>query len=306
MYFSVNEIILNPGGFMFKRMIGLLLYISLFVFTVGILIQNIPPKTYITVQFEEARPIRHRMSVYYKGFRIGRTIRMRPSKDYRTTLLTVALNPQDLNLPINVTARLNREKKRWREHDFIEIIYPDSPSLYYLKDGDVIKGNTVVDLDSFIAATADSGYLDKLKDNLNDTVKSANETLETLNGLFIVLKDTIEEARPNIIAASQNLSNTTRNLYNVSNSLNTSLNEQRLNNVGENLNGTTKNLNETIGNIEEITGGLKDSVPQMTSIIDNIDGTTCNLNVITSGISATLQKRLGLFRLLFGKPVNCK
>ena len=153
MYFSVNEIILNPGGFMFKRMIGLLLYISLFVFTVGILIQNIPPKTYITVQFEEARPIRHRMSVYYKGFRIGRTIRMRPSKDYRTTLLTVALNPQDLKLPINVTARLNREKKRWREHDFIEIIYPDSPSLYYLKDGDVIKGNTVVDLDSFIAAS---------------------------------------------------------------------------------------------------------------------------------------------------------
>lgn len=291
---------------MFKHMFALVLYITLFLFAVGTLIKNIPPKTYVTVQFEEARPIRHRMSVYYKGFRIGRTIRMRPSKDYKTTLLTVALNPQDLRLPVNVKARLNREKKKWREHDFIEIIYPDSPSLYYLKDGDVIEGSTVVDLDSFIAETADSGYLEQLKDNLNGTVKSANETLETLNGLFIVLKDTIEEARPNIVAASKNLSDTTRNLYNVSNNLNTSLNEERMNNVGEDLNGTTKNLNETIENIEVVTGGLKDSVPQMTSIINNIDGTTCNLNVITSGISATLQKRLGLFRLLFGKPVDCK
>ena len=291
---------------MFKHMFALVLYIALFLFAVGTLIKNIPPKTYVTVQFEEARPIRHRMSVYYKGFRIGRTIRMRPSKDYRTTLLTVALNPQDLRLPVNVKARLNREKKKWREHDFIEIIYPDSPSLYYLKDGDVIEGSTVVDLDSFIAETADSGYLEQLKDNLNGTVKSANETLETLNGLFIVLKDTIEEARPNIVAASKNLSDTTRNLYNVSNNLNTSLNEERMNNVGEDLNGTTKNLNETIENIEVVTGGLKESVPQMTSIINNIDGTTCNLNVITSGISATLQKRLGLFRLLFGKPVDCK
>ena len=302
----IDENILNPGGFMFKHMFALVLYIALFLFAVGTLIKNIPPKTYVTVQFEEARPIRHRMSVYYKGFRIGRTIRMRPSKDYRTTLLTVALNPQDLRLPVNVKARLNREKKKWREHDFIEIIYPDSPSLYYLKDGDVIEGSTVVDLDSFIAETADSGYLEQLKDNLNGTVKSANETLETLNGLFIVLKDTIEEARPNIVAASKNLSDTTRNLYNVSNNLNTSLNEERMNNVGEDLNGTTKNLNETIENIEVVTGGLKDSVPQMTSIINNIDGTTCNLNVITSGISATLQKRLGLFRLLFGKPVDCK
>lgn len=291
---------------MFKHMFALVLYITLFLFAVGTLIKNIPPKTYVTVQFEEARPIRHRMSVYYKGFRIGRTIRMRPSKDYRTTLLTVALNPQDLRLPVNVKARLNREKKKWREHDFIEIIYPDSPSLYYLKDGDVIEGSTVVDLDSFIAETADSGYLEQLKDNLNGTVKSANETLETLNGLFIVLKDTIEEARPNIVAASKNLSDTTKNLYNVSNNLNTSLNEERMNNVGADLNGTTKNLNETIENIEVVTGGLKESVPQMTSIINNIDGTTCNLNVITSGISATLQKRLGLFRLLFGKPVDCK
>lgn len=291
---------------MIKRTIILFIYIFSFLFCVGSLIKNIPPKTYITVQFEEARPIRHRMSVYYKGFRIGRTLRMRPSKDYRTTLLTVALNPLDIRLPVNVTARLNKEKKGWKTHDFIEIIYPNSPSLTYLKDGDIIKGTAVVDLDSFLAAQADSGYLDQLKNTLNDTVKNANETLETLNSLFIVLRDTIEEARPNIIAASQNLSNTTKNLYNVSANIDTSFNEERLNGVGEDLNGTTRSLNKTIGNIEEITDGLKTTVPQMTSIIDNVDNTTCNLSVITSGVAATLKKRLGLFKLLFGKPVECK
>lgn len=291
---------------MFKRAILTILYILAFGYVLWSFVKNIPPKTYVTVQFQEARPIRHRMSVYYKGFRIGHTMRMRPSKDYRTTLLTVVLNPTDIKLPINVTARLNKEKKGWRTHDFIEIIYPNSPSLTYLKDGDIIRGTTVVDLDSFLAAQADSGYLDQLKNTLNDTVKSANETLETLNSLFLVLRDTIEEARPNIVAASKNLSNTTKNLYDVSYSLNSSFNEERLNGVSENLNGTTKNLNQTIQNIEDITGGLKTSVPQMTSIIDNIDNTTCNISVITSGVAQTMKKRLGLFRLFFGKPINCK
>lgn len=291
---------------MFKRAILTILYILAFGYVLWSFVENIPPKTYVTVQFQEARPIRHRMSVYYKGFRIGHTMRMRPSKDYRTTLLTVVLNPTDIKLPINVTARLNKEKKGWRTHDFIEIIYPNSPSLTYLKDGDIIRGTTVVDLDSFLAAQADSGYLDQLKNTLNDTVKSANETLETLNSLFLVLRDTIEEARPNIVAASKNLSNTTKNLYSVSYSLNSSFNEERLNGVSENLNGTTKNLNQTIQNIEDITGGLKTSVPQMTSIIDNIDNTTCNISVITSGVAQTMKKRLGLFRLFFGKPINCK
>jgi len=290
---------------MFKHAIALFLYIFSFLFMVGMLARNIPPKTYVTIQFEEARPVSHRMPVYYKGFKIGRTLHMRPSRDYKTTLLYVELNPQNIRLPINITATLNREKRKtWRERDFIDIVYPNSPSLTYIKDGDVIQGSSVVDLDSFLAEQANSGYLDDLKDTLNDTVKNANATLETLNGLFIVLHDTIEEARPNIIAASQNLSNTTKNLYNVSASLDSSFNEQRLNGVGEDLNGTTRSLNKTIENIEEITDGLKTTVPQMTSIMDNIDGTTCNLNVITSGVAQTLKKRMGLMRLFFGKPVE--
>ncbi len=291
---------------MFKQIIFSILYILALGYVLWSFADNLPPKTYVTIQFEEARPIRHRMSVYYKGFRIGRTLYMRPSKDYKTTLLTVVLKPTNIKLPINVTARLNKEKKGWRMHDFIEIIYPNSPSLTYLKDGDMIRGTSVVDLDTFLAAQADSGYLDQLKNSLNDTVKNANATLETLNSLFLVLHDTIEEARPNIVAASQNLSNTTKNLYNLSYSLDTSFNEERLNGVGEDLNGSTKSLNQTIENIEEITGGLKTTVPQMTSIIDNIDNTTCNLNVITSGVAQTMKKRLGLFKLLFGKPIDCK
>ena len=290
---------------MFKNTIALFLYIFAFIFVVGMLVRNVSPKTYITVQFEDARPISHRMPVYYKGFKIGRTLRMRPSKDYKTTLLTVELNPRDMRLPVNITATLNREKKKtWRESDFIDIVYPSSPSLTYLKDGDVIKGSSVVDLDSFLAEQANSGYLDEVKNSLNDTVKNANATLETLNELFMVLRDTVDEARPNIVAASRNLSDTTKNLYNLSSSLDKSLNENRLNAVGEDISASTKNFDETIQNIEEITEGLKTTVPQMTSIVNNIDNTTCNLNVITAGIAQTLKQRMGLMRLMFGKPVK--
>ena len=292
---------------MIKHVIAVFAYILLMVYIISSLIYNLFPKTYITVQFEEARPIRSRMAVYYKGFKIGRTLHMRPSHDYRTTLLTVELSPQDLRLPNNITATLNRDKKRtWMERDFIDIIYPTSPSLTYLKDGDIVQGHGVADWESFLSEQANSGYLDELKGNLNQTAKSANEMLESLNGIFILLRDTIEEARPNIIAASKNLANTTENLYNVSYSINSSFNEERLNNVGNDLNGTTRSLNKTIENIEVITDGLKTSVPEMNSIVTNIDNTTCNLNVISSGIAQTLKKRMGLMRLFFGKPINCE
>ena len=288
-----------------KKVILTVLYILAFAFSIGYLAKNILPKTYVTVEFNEARPIRHRMSVYYKGFKIGRTIRMRPSKDYRTTLLTIALDPMDMKLPVNIKAKLSKEKKGWFMHDFIEIIYPTSPSLTYLKDGDVIQGSSSFDLDTFLSAQADSGYIEELKNSLNTTVKEANETLKTLNSLFATIRDTIEEMQPNIIAASQNLSGTTKNLYELSSNVNNSFNNQRLNSLGESTNQTTKSLSNTIENIEEITAGLKTSVPEMNSIITNVDNTTCDLSVITSGVATTMKKRLGLFKLLFGKPINC-
>lgn len=289
-----------------KHIIALYIYIFAIIYVTFSFWQNIPPKTYITIQFKEARPVKHIMSVYYKGFKIGRTIRMHPSRDYRTTLLTVVLTPQDLKLPVNITAVLNRDKKKtWLERDYIDIIYPSSPSLTYLKDGDIIDGNAVVDLDSFLADQANSGYLDELKDTLKDTAKNANAALESLNGIFIILKDIVDEARPNIIAASQNLADTTKNLYNVSANINTSFNRERLDYVGEDLNGSTRSLNKTIENVEQITDGLKTSVPEMQSIIKNIDNTTCNLNVISYGIAQTLKKRMGLMKLFFGKPINC-
>ena len=230
---------------------------------------------------------------------------MRPSKDYRTTLLTIALDPMDMKLPVNIKAKLSKEKKGWFMHDFIEIIYPTSPSLTYLKDGDVIQGSSSFDLDTFLSAQADSGYIEELKNSLNTTVKEANETLKTLNSLFATIRDTIEEMQPNIIAASQNLSGTTKNLYELSSNVNNSFNNQRLNSLGESTNQTTKSLSNTIENIEEITAGLKTSVPEMNSIITNVDNTTCDLSVITSGVATTMKKRLGLFKLLFGKPINC-
>lgn len=288
-----------------KKVILTVLYIVAFAFSVGYVAKNFMPKTYVTIEFNEARPIRHRMSVYYKGFKIGRTIRMHPSKDYRTTLLSIALDPMDMKLPVNIKAKLSKEKKGWFMHDFIEIIYPTSPSLTYLKDGDVIKGSSSFDLDSFLSAQADSGYIEELKNSLNTTVKEASETLKTLNSLFATIRDTIEDIQPNIIAASQNLSGTTKNLYVLSSNVNASFSRQRLEDLGEDTNQTAKSLSNTIENVEEITAGLKTSVPEMTSIITNVDNTTCNLSIITSGIATTMKKRLGLFRLFFGKPIEC-
>ena len=41
--------------------------------------------TYLTVEFNEARPVRNKIPVYYKGYRIGKVDKIKPSKDFKST-----------------------------------------------------------------------------------------------------------------------------------------------------------------------------------------------------------------------------
>ena len=49
--------------------------------------------TYITIEFNEARPVRNKISVYYKGYRIGKVEKIKPSKDFKSTKVTIVLYP---------------------------------------------------------------------------------------------------------------------------------------------------------------------------------------------------------------------
>ena len=135
---------------------------------------------HVTAVFTELEPFPRNINVYYKGFRLGRTTKVYPSKDFTQTYVDMRLHMDDFSLPDNITAKVKTKNKR----DYIELIYPDMPSVTYLKNKAKIKGEKGVSFASYFQEQADSGNLDDLTDNLSDTVEAAGQTMEALTDLF--------------------------------------------------------------------------------------------------------------------------
>ncbi|MCQ2957701.1 MAG: MCE family protein, partial [Candidatus Gastranaerophilales bacterium] len=110
----------------------------------------------VVIKFEDLGPVYKRMPVYYKGYKIGITKKIEPSKDYKSTLVTVNFYPKELKLPSNTTAKV---KKLDTGIDYIELLYPKNPSGTFLETGEIIEGKTAMDIQSFMSAQVDSGNL---------------------------------------------------------------------------------------------------------------------------------------------------
>ena len=265
--------------------------------------------TYITAEFNNLRPFHYHAPIYYNGFKIGRVIKVRPNKEYTASIVTMELHPNDLKLPTNITANLKKEKDRNdKKFDYIDIIMPEKPSGYYIKDGDKIAGKTTVELETFLA-NQDPDSLEAIKADFAETVKNLNVTVQTLGDLFATLNSMAQEVQPNIVKASSDLSYSTSNLVKVSknidtltNNTNNALNEKRMN-------ATAKNVQATSKNIKVMTGELNKSIPEIQCAINQINSVLYNVNEMTTGLNCTMKKRFGGFRLFFGTPIskkNCK
>lgn len=68
--------------------------------------------------------------------------------------------------------------------DYIELIYPDMPSVGLLKSGTIIEGKTAMDIESFMSAQAESGVFASISDNMGSTLKSVEKTSDEVN-LFL-------------------------------------------------------------------------------------------------------------------------
>ena len=127
--------------------------------------------TYVTAEFKNLRPFHNRAPIYYNGFKIGRVVKVRPNKTYTATIVTMELHPQDLKLPVNISVHLKKEKDRNdNKYDYIDIIYPKDPSIYYLKDGDRVAGKTTVELETYLA-NQDPESLEAMKADAAETIK---------------------------------------------------------------------------------------------------------------------------------------
>lgn len=291
-----------------KRKKFLTIFLTLFILSIIYIVFKMLTNIYITIQFDELAPFESNMPVYYKGFRVGRTRSIKPDKNFKHTLVKVVLDYKDLKLPKNTTALVKKIDKGEKEgrFDYIELEYPDSPSIYYLKTGSYLKGKTSLDWNTLISQQADKGTLDDISEGIDELLGSLKDTSDSLNTIFITLNDILAENRPNILDASTNLSKTTNNLQEVSLRMNNSLSQQRLDNTTTGFEGSSANVDEATRNLKDISENLNQMMPYIDATIVDVNTTICNITQISQGILETLQKRLGLMRLLMGQPVKKK
>ena len=292
--------------------LGAILGITGFIF----FIQSIY-NLHVTAVFEDMEPFPHNLNVYYKGFKLGRSVRVYPSKDFTTTQVDMVLKAKDLSLPDNITAKVKTKNKK----DYIELEYPDTPSITDLKNHGFIQGKKSLDIAGYIDKQAEGGGLDEIKENLNKTVESASGTLDAITELVNTGNEILKDLRPSLKETGENLAYMSKNLADVTSELNRSAKPQRLNNTFANIEQTTKNIERTTKNLEQAsvnvanisahaqseTISLVDCVIANTNtVIKNINTVVDNTNDIVKGFQATLNKRFAGMKIMFGKPLESK
>lgn len=291
-------------------MLGAILGIAGFVFVIHGFYNM-----HITAVFEDLEPFPKNLNVYYKGFKLGRTVRVHPSKDFMNTHVEMILNAKNLRLPDNTTAKMKSKNKK----DYIELEYPNTPSITFLKNHSIIRGTKGLNIGDYIDKQAEAGGLDEIKDNLNDTVASAGDTLDALTELFGTANDILKDIRPSLKITAENMAETSKNLKETSAEINQSLKPKRLSNSVANIEHTTKNIERTTKNLEnaslDITKTTKHIntetisivdcvIANINTIIDNINVVINNTNDIVIGFQKTLNKRFAGMKIMFGRPIS--
>lgn len=268
------------------------------VLVIGLLIFKAVELTHmrITAVFTELEPFSN-INVYYKGFKIGRAIKVVPSKDFLTTKVTIVLNSWTYNLPNNIKAKVQKAQKD-SDVDYMEIIYPSSPSLTRIKYGDKIKGEISHDWNDLINNVTEGGGLDELKGSANNLMQSVNVAAQDVSDLLKQLNVMLKDIQPEVNTAAQEISSACGNLNRMTKKLDDSIDEKNLRNSIANVQSTTKNFEGTTQIINATT------LPAVNATICSLKSLLDNLNTIVKGVGETLQKRMGGARLIFGTPIK--
>lgn len=250
----------------------------------------------VIVKFDDLEPFDRQMPVYFKGFKIGKTTKIYPDKDYQNTYLKLKLKSSKINFPSNVSVNIKKKKIG----GYVNIIYPDAPSLTKLKNDDVIKGILTKDINSILEDTVTGDDIATLVDDTTGLMENANNAVNSLNEIFVEIREIIADSRNDIKTATSNLAKTTKNLEEMSRSLSDTVQSDSVSNSIKNIEDITENLSGATSQIDNTT------IPMVNGVLCQTQSITANVNEITCGVKNTLKKHFGLGRLLFGKPVNNK
>ncbi len=253
----------------------------------------------INIQFDELRPIKHNVGVFYKGIKIGRIVSIKHSDNLSHTIVKVAIRPKDIALPSNIKAELRVEKSKKHEYDFIELILPSKPIGKLCKDC-IIKGESLVDFNSYFSNQSKES-LDSIKNNLYESTEELNTALKSLTKLINNIDITIVQNQKNITDTTSNIKDMTKKINKAlsSEALDNSIND--IQETLDNIKKATDELSSSANNVSTTTNKIGNSLPntieQTENIIRNVDEITC-------GIATTLKKPFGGLRIIFGKTIT--
>ena len=276
-----------------------ILILGLFALLTGSLIyfdgQN---NSNVVIEFEKLRPVSEKINVYYNGFKIGHSKKFSPCENARHICLGVSLKNNVMFLPENISAKMKQKKVHDRKYeDYIELIYPATPSHLPLKSGSIINGELSSGFHNYINEEISFSDMEDLKESLSNSVENIEKMTSALVNVMHNIDETTKKSEGNLQNTFKNVDMMTKNLANISNKIDSSIDPEAMQGIIRNIDGIT-------GNVNEFTGEFNDSSSNIGETLSSIESITRNTDEIVQGVNCTLRKPFGGFRLMFGKVVK--
>lgn len=260
-------------------------------------------ETRIYVEFDRLRPFHEKAPVYFRGYKIGKVVKIMPADNYQSTIVSIILHPKNLKLPINTTAQLKMHKTKWMHRDYIDLIYPETPDSMLLKRGAKIKGKSSIDIHSYLANIPHESYA-KMEENAAGILENLNDTTGMLYSVFAIINGILTESENDIKNAINNFSQTSKNTSQIMQKIDNSILEEQLKNTMSNINETTAHAKTTIYNLTTPSKQTNTIVADINTTLKNTNCLIYNLNEIACGVKQTLKKRFSGLRLLFSRVIQ--
>ena len=274
----------------------LLISLSLCAFIVAILFMyHLLSRTIIYAQFDKLRPFHEKAPVYFRGYKIGKVIKIQPTDNYQNTLVAMVLYPKDLQLPVNTVAQLKVHKTRWMHRDYIDLIYPSEAENQTLKRGAKIQGKSSIDIHSYLSSISHESF-EKMEENAAGILENLNDTTGMLYSVFALINGILTESDSDIKNVFNNLSQTTKDTKEMIKKIDNSISEVQLKNSLNNLYETTTHTKNAVYNIMTSSSQLDKTIYNTNCLLNNI-------NEIACGVKNTMRKRFSGIRLFFGKVI---
>lgn len=256
---------------------------------------------YVIIRFDELGPLVKNMSAYYKGFKIGRIVKIGPDRDFKHTLVRVNLSNKNIKLPQNTVVYV---EKFPNGELYLQFIYPNSPSLNMIKRGDILEGMAPYSIEQFMMGQSVSGMSDIVSLHIIKALNSADAANQEFKLFFQIASQLLQVNKKEINASVSNVNAMTKSLAQMAENLNKT--SKKLNNAVDEaiLKDTLLNIKDTAVNISAATKDMDKTMKKVDDTIVQVNTTAENLNSITSGLNDTLGKRFAGVRIMFGKPVK--